>query len=161
MQLLCLCIQLERLPVEAPVLHYYIDSDGSDVYDDDDDNLLEELEQEHRKAPCFNALCALPTAQTITSSMVAGLLRLAVKHQHFERGYRLCKLPAAQQLPSQQLCELLLQQLLLPRNEEHRALQRRQLIEVMAGLQAAKELMPGAAFAAVAEPRSQERVGCT
>jgi hypothetical protein len=130
-QLLCLCIQLERIPVQLPVQDYNYDDD-SDVYDEDY-NLIEELEAEDRKAPCFDALCALPAAQSISGSTVASLLRLAAKQKQYERGCPLCRLPAAQQL-------------LLPRSPEHRAHQRERLIRLLLQLQAARELAPGAAL---------------
>jgi hypothetical protein len=149
-QLLCLCIQLERLPAPPPVQQPW---DGG--YESDDDFYVgyyqaEELDRQDRPAPCFDALCALPAAQNISTSTIASLLRLAVKQKQYERGCRLCELPAAQQLPSQQLCELLLQllllQLLLPRQEELRARQRGQLVVVLIRLQPAEELAPGAAM---------------
>jgi hypothetical protein len=138
-QLLCLCIQLERIPVQLPVQDYDYDDD-SDVYDEDY-NLIEELEAEDRKAPCFDALCALPAAQSISANTIASLARLAAKQKQYERACCLCRLPAAQQLLSQQLCELL-QLLLLPRNLDHRAQQRERLIRQLLQLQAARELAP-------------------
>jgi hypothetical protein len=106
---------------------------------------MEELAAADHKAPCYDALCALPAAQSISASTIASLLRVAVKQKQYERGLRLCQLPAPQQLPSQQLCELL-QLLLLPRSKEHRAQQRERLMSALVQLQAAQELASDAAL---------------
>jgi hypothetical protein len=93
-----------------------------------------------------SALCALPAAQSISASTIASLLRLAVKQQRFEWGVLLCRLPGAQQLPSQQLCELLLQLLLPQRCAEDRAAELQDLIMALSGLRAARQMSPGAAM---------------
>lgn len=93
---------------------------------------------------CFEALCALPAAQTLRADTVASLLRLAVKQRHVRHAQHLCLLPAAQQLTSQQLCELL-QQLLVPRNKEYWVPQQQQeLVVQLLQIQASKHLAPGA-----------------
>jgi hypothetical protein len=98
------------------------------------------------EAPCCAAPCALPAAQSISASTLANLLRLAVKQKRYEWGLLLCQLPAAQQLPSQQLCELLLQ---LLRRWHHGAdikVQQQLLTIALSRLQAARELSPDAAM---------------
>jgi hypothetical protein len=138
-QLLHLCIPLERVHLPAQ------------QFDEDEDNVFgfnqgqpPELED---MAPCFSMLFMLPAVQDLSASTVASLLRLAVKQQQFQLAKALAALPAAQQLPSQELCELLLMLLMLPRNEDEQQRQLRQrkrLIIQLSELQSAQHLAPGA-----------------
>jgi hypothetical protein len=89
-----------------------------------------------------SALGELPAVQSISASTIASLLRLAVKQKRCTWGLLFCQLPAAQQLPSQQLCELRL--LLWQRYGEDRAAHRPDLVMALAGLQATREMSQGA-----------------
>jgi hypothetical protein len=97
---------------------------------------------DHR-ANCFYALCALPAACSISPSSVASLVRTAVHLRMFARARRLCQLPAAQDMPWQQLAELLL--LLLTCDAGDDEWQRDEVTQHAIDLRAATQLPPGAA----------------
>jgi hypothetical protein len=95
---------------------------------------------------CFDVLLELPAVQSISGSTIANLLRLAVEQKLYEWGWLLCRLPGAQQLPLQQLFELLLQLLLPQREGRYRDAQRFMLTLSLKDLQATREMAPGAAM---------------
>jgi hypothetical protein len=93
-QLLYTSIQLEK-PQDNPELDFRIRR-----------NTTELDARMHGALPCFKALWALPSAQSISASTVADMMQLAAQQQRFWLGKQLCELPAAQQVSAQELCEV-------------------------------------------------------
>jgi hypothetical protein len=93
--------------------------------------------------PSFTVLLGLPSAQAICSSSLASLLQLAAKQSRFRHARYLFALPAAQQLSSQQVFEVLLEALQGKYGGNQGA--QRWLLENLIALPAARQLPAGAA----------------
>jgi hypothetical protein len=97
-QLLYMCIQLEQ-PQQGEL------AAQAAIWDDD----AESVARRCSVLPCFKALWALPSAQSIRASTVADMMQLAAQQQQQRLwlGKQLCELPAAQQVSPRELCEVL------------------------------------------------------
>jgi hypothetical protein len=131
-QLLYVCIQLER--VIQPAGHANAIADDDFFFDQPHQEAEPDIE-----APCFSVLCSVPAVQDISACSLANLMRLAVKQQQFEMAERLAALPAAQQLLSRQLCEVLLL-LLVPQTKLVRWAQQKRLLMKLSELESAQNL---------------------
>jgi hypothetical protein len=91
--------------------------------------------------PCFMALWALPSAQSISASTVAAMMQLAAQQQRYWLGMQLCGLPAAQQVSPRELCELLVSA--LEHGDDSTGGAAEVLVEHLLNLPAAQQLPQG------------------
>jgi hypothetical protein len=90
------------------------------------------------ETPKLAVLLELPGAQAIQADSLAWLVQLAVQRDHYGLAEQLLKaVPAADQLPSRVLCEAL-----VSAGDAYEL----QLVRLLAGLESAQELAPGAAM---------------